>query len=138
MVNERGAGVGVRRGEGVSVGASGITGTSVCRGAQIGEGRKSLAYRVTFTAPDRALTDAELTKVRERIARSPATDSSRLVLAACYGQLGKIDEARSAWSEITLARWIRSSNWFRGQSPVSSPKSRKSRRTMNTRRPCPV
>jgi phenylalanyl-tRNA synthetase beta chain len=42
----------------------------VYRGAQIGEGCKSLAYRVTFTAPDRALTDAELVKVRERIARS--------------------------------------------------------------------
>ena len=42
----------------------------IYRGAQIGEGRKSLAYRVTFTAPDRALTDAELTKVRERIART--------------------------------------------------------------------
>jgi phenylalanyl-tRNA synthetase beta chain len=45
----------------------------VYRGAQIGEGRKSLAYRVTFTAPDRALTDAELVKVRERIARSLRT-----------------------------------------------------------------
>ena len=42
----------------------------IYRGPQIGENRKSLAYRVTFTAPDRALTDAELGKVRERIARS--------------------------------------------------------------------
>jgi phenylalanyl-tRNA synthetase beta chain len=42
----------------------------VNRGPQIGERRKSLAYRVTFTAPDRALTDAELAKVRERIARA--------------------------------------------------------------------
>jgi phenylalanyl-tRNA synthetase beta chain len=42
----------------------------VYRGPQIGERRKSLAYRVTFTAPDRALTDAELAKVRERIARA--------------------------------------------------------------------
>ena len=33
----------------------------------IPEGKKSLAYRVTFTAPDRALTDAELGKVRARI-----------------------------------------------------------------------
>ena len=39
----------------------------VYRGSQIGEGRKSLAFRVTFTAPDRALTDAELVKVRGRI-----------------------------------------------------------------------
>jgi phenylalanyl-tRNA synthetase beta chain len=42
----------------------------VYRGPQIGEDRKSLAYRITFTAPDRALTDAELSKVRDRIARS--------------------------------------------------------------------
>jgi phenylalanyl-tRNA synthetase beta chain len=41
----------------------------IYRGPQIGEGKKSLAYRVTFTAPDRALTDAELTKVRSRIER---------------------------------------------------------------------
>ncbi|MGH2535498.1 MAG: phenylalanine--tRNA ligase subunit beta [Thermomicrobiales bacterium] len=37
------------------------------QGAQIGEGKKSLAYRVTFTAPDRALTDADLIKVRGKI-----------------------------------------------------------------------
>ncbi len=36
-------------------------------GSQIGETKKSLAYRITFTAPDRALTDAELTKTRGRI-----------------------------------------------------------------------
>jgi phenylalanyl-tRNA synthetase beta chain len=42
----------------------------IYRGPQIGETNKSLAYRVTFTAPDRALTDAELGKVRERIART--------------------------------------------------------------------
>ena len=42
----------------------------IYRGPQIGDNRKSLAYRVTFTAPDRALTDAELGKVRNRIAQS--------------------------------------------------------------------
>jgi phenylalanyl-tRNA synthetase beta chain len=39
----------------------------IYRGPQLGEGRKSMAFRVTFTAPDRALTDAELVKVRGRI-----------------------------------------------------------------------
>ncbi len=34
----------------------------IYRGPQIGENKKSLAYRVTFTAPDRALTDAERRK----------------------------------------------------------------------------
>ncbi|MBA3450460.1 MAG: hypothetical protein H0T18_04530 [Chloroflexia bacterium] len=50
--------------------ATGLTLFDIYRGPQIGDNRKSLAYRVTFTAPDRALTDAELSKVRERIARS--------------------------------------------------------------------
>ncbi|MGI9254878.1 MAG: phenylalanine--tRNA ligase subunit beta [Thermomicrobiales bacterium] len=42
----------------------------VYQGPQVGEGCTSLAFRVTFTAPDRALTDAELLKVRERIAKN--------------------------------------------------------------------
>jgi phenylalanyl-tRNA synthetase beta chain len=50
--------------------ASAVALFDIYRGPQIGDGRKSLAYRVTFTAPDRALTDAELGKVRDRIARS--------------------------------------------------------------------
>ncbi len=49
--------------------ATGIALFDVYRGPQVGEGRKSLAFRVTFTAPDRALTDAELTKVRDRIGK---------------------------------------------------------------------
>jgi phenylalanyl-tRNA synthetase beta chain len=47
--------------------ATGITLFDIYRGPQVGEGNKSMAFRVTFTAPDRALTDAELTKVRQRI-----------------------------------------------------------------------
>jgi phenylalanyl-tRNA synthetase beta chain len=39
----------------------------IFQGPQLGEGKKSLAYRVTFEAPDRALTDAELVKTRSRI-----------------------------------------------------------------------
>jgi phenylalanyl-tRNA synthetase beta chain len=50
--------------------ATAVTLFDIYRGPQIGDNRKSLAYRVTFTAPDRALTDAELGKVRDRIARS--------------------------------------------------------------------
>jgi phenylalanyl-tRNA synthetase beta chain len=49
---------------------SGVTLFDIYRGQQIGEGKKSLAYRVTFTAPDRALTDAELVKVRSRIEKT--------------------------------------------------------------------
>jgi phenylalanyl-tRNA synthetase beta chain len=47
-----------------------VTLFDIYQGPQIGEGKKSLAYRVTFTAPDRALTDAELVKVRTRIEKS--------------------------------------------------------------------
>jgi phenylalanyl-tRNA synthetase beta chain len=39
-------------------------------GNQIGEGKVSLAYRLTFTAPDRTLTDDDLVKVRPRIERT--------------------------------------------------------------------
>jgi phenylalanyl-tRNA synthetase beta chain len=39
----------------------------VFEGEQLGAGKKSLAYRLTFTAPDRALTDAELEKQRKKI-----------------------------------------------------------------------
>ncbi|HEV2066188.1 MAG TPA: phenylalanine--tRNA ligase subunit beta, partial [Thermomicrobiales bacterium] len=46
----------------------------VFAGEQLGQGKKSLAYRLTFTAPDRALTDAELTKVRKRIERTITQD----------------------------------------------------------------
>ncbi len=50
--------------------ATTVTLFDVFEGTQLGEGKKSLAYRITFTAPDRALTDADLGKVRTRIERS--------------------------------------------------------------------
>ena len=39
----------------------------VYTGAQAGEGRRSLALRLTFRAPDRTLTDEDVAPVRERI-----------------------------------------------------------------------
>src|SRR5262249_51432124 len=36
----------------------------------------------------------------ERIARTPGTDASRMLLAASYGHLGRLDDARSAWGEL--------------------------------------
>jgi adenylate cyclase len=36
----------------------------------------------------------------ERIRRFPATDASRMLLASCYGHLGRLEEARSAWAEL--------------------------------------
>jgi phenylalanyl-tRNA synthetase beta chain len=37
------------------------------RGEQVGEGRKSLALRLEFRAPDRTLTDAEVSERRQAI-----------------------------------------------------------------------
>ena len=42
------------------------------RGEQIGPGKKSLAYALTYQAPDRTLTDEEAARVRARIVRSLA------------------------------------------------------------------
>ena len=38
--------------------------------------------------------------LRERIARTPGTDSSRMMLAACHGHLGRLEDARMAWAEL--------------------------------------
>ena len=36
-------------------------------GGQVGAGRRSLAWSLTFQAPDRTLTDAEVNRLHERI-----------------------------------------------------------------------
>jgi adenylate cyclase len=36
----------------------------------------------------------------DRIARNPDTDASRMLLAACYGHLGRTEEARAAWADL--------------------------------------
>ena len=36
----------------------------------------------------------------DRIARNPGTDASRMLLASCYGHLGRVDDARAAWAEL--------------------------------------
>jgi adenylate cyclase len=36
----------------------------------------------------------------ERIARSPGTDASRMLLASCYGHLGRIEDAHKSWAEL--------------------------------------
>ncbi len=41
----------------------------VYRGEQVGAGRKSLAYRLTYQADDRTLTDKEVAKLRTKIVR---------------------------------------------------------------------
>ena len=39
----------------------------VYRGEQIGPGKKSLAYRLTYQAAERTLTDEEVAGIRQRI-----------------------------------------------------------------------
>ena len=38
--------------------------------------------------------------LKRRLARNPGTDVSRVLLAACYGHLGRFDEARVEWQEV--------------------------------------
>ena len=45
----------------------------VYRGEQVGEGRKSLAYRLTFRAADRTLTTDEVSALRDRAVAEAAT-----------------------------------------------------------------
>ena len=42
----------------------------VYQGTQIGPGKKSLAYSLTYQAPDRTLTDEEVSRIRQRIIES--------------------------------------------------------------------
>jgi phenylalanyl-tRNA synthetase beta chain len=39
----------------------------IYRGLQVGPGKKSLAFNLTYIAPDRTLTDKEVSKLRKRI-----------------------------------------------------------------------
>jgi len=47
-----------------------VTLFDVFTGEQLGEHKKSLAFRVVYTAPDRALTDDDIAKVRRKIERT--------------------------------------------------------------------
>ncbi len=38
--------------------------------------------------------------LKRRILRNPQTDASRALLAAAYGQMGRVEEAREAWREL--------------------------------------
>src|SRR4249919_502862 len=39
-------------------------------------------------------------QLRDRIARNPGTDASRMLLASCYGHLGRAVDARGVWAEL--------------------------------------
>ena len=44
--------------------------------------------------------DTAVQHLLARIARTPGTDSSRMLLASCYGHLGRVEEARLTWAEM--------------------------------------
>jgi phenylalanyl-tRNA synthetase beta chain len=46
-----------------------VTLFDIFRGGQVGEGKKSLAYSLTYQAPDRTLTDKDATAIRSKIVR---------------------------------------------------------------------
>jgi phenylalanyl-tRNA synthetase beta chain len=48
---------------------SALTLFDVYRGGQIGAGKKSLAYSLTYQAVDRTLTDQEVLHIRQKIIR---------------------------------------------------------------------
>ena len=50
-------------------------------GEQVGAGRRSLAFSLTYQAPDRTLTDADARTIRERVAKA-LTDELGAVLRA--------------------------------------------------------
>lgn len=43
--------------------------------------------------------DEAIAVLKRRIFRNPDTDASRVLLAACYGQVGRLEEAREEWRE---------------------------------------
>jgi phenylalanyl-tRNA synthetase beta chain len=61
--------VGAVRGAGGKL-LSGVRVFDVYRGAQVGEGRKSLALALTFQAPDRTLTDEDVAPVRDKVVKA--------------------------------------------------------------------
>jgi phenylalanyl-tRNA synthetase beta chain len=44
-----------------------MTPFDVYRGEQVGDGRKSIAFRVEFRSPERTLTDEEAGQLRQKI-----------------------------------------------------------------------
>ena len=59
--------------------------------------------------------------LKRRILRNPETDVSRVLLAASYGQMGLIDEAREAWREALAINPAYSLEQRRNVMPYKNP-----------------
>ncbi len=69
--------------------------------------QRGMATRNADVAPDRRIAFLHLgdyaaaeQAARDRIARNPQTDASRVLLAAALGHQGRAEEARAAWDEL--------------------------------------
>jgi adenylate cyclase len=49
---------------------------------------------------DRGKYEIAAQQLLDRIARNPGTDASRMLLASCYGHLGRAVDARGVWAEL--------------------------------------
>jgi adenylate cyclase len=47
-----------------------------------------------------SLDEIAAQQLLNRIARNSGTDASRMLLASCYGHLGRTDDARAVWTEL--------------------------------------
>ncbi|MEZ4497489.1 MAG: histidinol dehydrogenase [Thermomicrobiales bacterium] len=85
--------------------ASGFVLFDVFEGEQIGAGNKSLAYRVTFTAPDRPLTDSDVARMRPRIRKEPeAARRWKVALMSAPFNIRMIADLEEARAALTRRR----------------------------------
>ena len=75
------------------------------RGEQIGEGKKSLAFRTAYGSPERTLTDEEAAAVRSRIVEALA---ERFGASCAHEQSGPRRPVSAAWGSGSSSRWWRS------------------------------
>ena len=59
--------------------------------------------------------------LKRRILRFPETDASRVLLAACYGEMGRLDEAREQWREALRVNPDFSLDYRRKVLPYKNP-----------------
>jgi adenylate cyclase len=59
--------------------------------------------------------------LKQRLARNPVTDVSRALLAACYGHLGRVEDARAAWAEVLRVNPDYSLEYRRKVLPYKNP-----------------
>ena len=65
--------------------------------------------------------DAAVAALKQRLERNPNAETSLALLAACYGHLGRIAEARAAWAEVMRIAPDFSIEWQRHVLPYKNP-----------------